>query len=161
LSTAPVPADLPPTSPHDRTTRDVSHADAFYHYVYLVLAIVVLFLSRTLEVSDQHRVVVPVFGVTLPESCTFQRITGAGCPGCGLTRCFICLAHGRVPQAWSYNPGGLFFFAVVVAQIPYRLMLVYRIHRHRDRFQLTRLANVVVCSLAAVLVGQWVWRAIF
>ena len=36
--------------------------------------------------------------------CTLHRTTGLHCPGCGLTRSVFSLIHGRVAQAFAYNP---------------------------------------------------------
>ena len=37
-------------------------------------------------------------------SCTFRRITGLYCPGCGSTRALTRLVHGDVAGAFRYNP---------------------------------------------------------
>jgi hypothetical protein len=39
-----------------------------------------------------------------PVLCTFRNLFGVRCPGCGLTRAFACLMHGRLSDAWAYNP---------------------------------------------------------
>ncbi|MEZ4235948.1 MAG: DUF2752 domain-containing protein [Myxococcota bacterium] len=71
-----------------------------------------------------------LFGHPIPVMCTFRRLTGWSCPGCGLTRSFVFLAHGRFAAAWVMNPLGPFGFAWVIAQIPYR---AYRISQRRRR----------------------------
>lgn len=143
----------------DRMTR-TNTSDTSYHWVYLVLSILVLMLAFALHVSRDGRVVVPVLGITLPESCTFKLITGLGCPGCGLTRCFICLMHGDFARAWAFNPGGFLFLLVVAVQIPYRLCQIWRIRRQLHQWAPVRLSTVIACLLAAVLVAQWIWRSV-
>ena len=60
----------------------------------------------------------------LPE-CNFHRWTGVACPSCGATRAVLALAHGRVGDAFGWNPlvalvaavlaGGALAVPVVVA----------------------------------------------
>lgn len=64
--------------------------------------------------------VVSLFGFEMPIACTWRRLTGIGCPGCGLTRSFAFMAELRLAEAWSMNWLGPPMFAVVAAQLPYR-----------------------------------------
>ena len=36
--------------------------------------------------------------------CTFRRLTGWHCPGCGGTRAFFHLLHGELAASWRMNP---------------------------------------------------------
>lgn len=36
--------------------------------------------------------------------CTFKRLTGWHCPGCGGTRAFFHLLHGDLAASWRMNP---------------------------------------------------------
>ncbi|MFD1140618.1 DUF2752 domain-containing protein [Larkinella insperata] len=47
--------------------------------------------------------------------CPFKLLTGLECPGCGSQRCLHQLLHGRVGQAFSYNP-------LLVLSLPYLLL---------------------------------------
>lgn len=49
-----------------------------------------------------------------PTLCVVRRLTGIPCPGCGLTRAFYCVAHGRVLESIRHNPFGVVFFGVVI-----------------------------------------------
>ena len=140
--------------------KRTGNGDTSYHWVYLVLSITVLILAAVLDVSGDGRVILPSLGITLPESCAFKQVTGLGCPGCGLTRCFICLMHGDIARAWAFNPGGFAFFPVVALQIPYRLGQIWRIRRQLHQWAPVRLSTAVACLLAVVLVAQWVWRSL-
>lgn len=51
----------------------------------------------------------------LPSVCPFHRLTGLPCPGCGLTRAFVCLAHGRFMESLHWHPIGWLVFGVFVA----------------------------------------------
>jgi hypothetical protein len=118
----------------------------------------VLVLAALLSIRQEREVLVPFLGVPLPELCLLKRTTGLACPGCGLTRCFISLAHGDLRAAWSYNLGGLVFFPIVVVQIPLRLVQIWRIRRGLPEIQLGRLVPVAFGVLGALLLGQWLLR---
>lgn len=48
----------------------------------------------------------------LPSACPFFLLTGLPCPGCGLTRAFVCLGHGRWHEAWHWHPLGPALYAL-------------------------------------------------
>jgi hypothetical protein len=50
----------------------------------------------------------------LPSFCTLKRVTGLGCPGCGMTRSVISAAHLQVAQAVRWHAFGPFVFAGLV-----------------------------------------------
>ena len=64
--------------------------------------------------------VLTLFGRPVPVMCTWRWLTGWSCPGCGLTRSFVFLAHGQLLAAFQMNPLGPVAFAWVVAQVPWR-----------------------------------------
>lgn len=135
--------------------------DAVYHWIYLILAAIVLALSFILFIRpDGMRVALPWMDVTLPESCTFKRVFGFGCPGCGLTRSFICLAHGRLVDAWTYNPAGPLFFLIVAGQIPYRALQIWRIRTKQEPWRGDKFTMSTIWILLAALVFQWLFRSI-
>ena len=39
--------------------------------------------------------------------CFFHKVTGFDCPGCGMTRATYALLHGRVAEAFAFNPVGM------------------------------------------------------
>ncbi len=46
----------------------------------------------------------------MPSICPFFNITGTPCPGCGLTRSFVSLAHGHIREAFAWHPLGPIMF---------------------------------------------------
>lgn len=132
--------------------RDMAHQAAF-----LLASLAVIALALVLEIRDQ-RVFLPVFGIPLPESCWFKRLTGLGCPGCGLTRSVICLVHGNFLDAWGFNPGGYLFVLLIAAQLPYRIAQIRRIRRGFAPWCPTNTTLGFVCLAAAVLLVQWTVR---
>jgi hypothetical protein len=58
----------------------------------------------------------------LPGTCIFRNVTGIPCPGCGLTRSFVHLAHGNFMKALEFHLMGPVLFVLCLLQIPYRLI---------------------------------------
>jgi hypothetical protein len=46
--------------------------------------------------------------------CLFKNITGLPCPGCGMTRAFLFLGHGKIHEAVILNPNSLLIFPIIV-----------------------------------------------
>jgi len=133
--------------------------DPLFHRVLLVLCAGVILLSMVLSIRQRKEVLLPVAGTPLPELCMMKRMTGGlGCPGCGMTRSFISLGHGDLARAWSYNPAGVWFYGIILFQIPYRGLQLWRIRRGLPELQIARLAQVSLGILAAAMIGQWVLK---
>jgi hypothetical protein len=62
----------------------------------------------------------------LPGSCLFRWATGIACPFCGVTRSVAFALQGHLTEAWRMHPAGLLVAAVLVAQIPIRLVALSR-----------------------------------
>jgi hypothetical protein len=67
----------------------------------------------------------------LPSPCLFYHMTGLPCPACGLTRSFVCIAHGQLSQAVVWHPLGPVLFA---AALFYWLDALSRTKRGRPLF---------------------------
>lgn len=39
--------------------------------------------------------------------CFFKKVTGLDCPGCGMTRATYATLHGRIGDAFRFNPVGM------------------------------------------------------
>ena len=52
----------------------------------------------------------------LPTVCPFNHMTGLPCPGCGLTRAFVSIAHGHLVDAvrWHALSPLMFLFGLVL-----------------------------------------------
>ena len=148
------------TKPSAAPTAPMASSVAMFHGGWLALAVGVLLLACVLGVDRHGRVVIPLVEIPVPEACMFKRFTGHGCAGCGLTRCFISLAHGQFARAWRFNPAGFPLFLFVVAQIPYRAMQIWRVRHGRPEWQAVGLSTAIGIGLTAVLLAQWIWHEV-
>ncbi len=142
------------------SARPVQQPETSFHWAILLLCCFVLGLSAALAVRGSTRVVLPGMELAVPELCMSRRLVGIDCPGCGMTRSFIALAHGDVLGAWTYNPAGPLLFAVMAFQVPYRGLQLWRIRRGRPELSLSNVASVALLGFAVMLIGQWVLRVL-
>jgi hypothetical protein len=84
-----------------------------------------------------------------PTICPFRLATGLPCPGCGLTRSWVYLAHGRWADSVAANPFGVVAAALVVALI----VTVLRSRARRD--EPLELDVVVRRRWFRAIVGAW------
>lgn len=83
--------------------------------------------------------------------CPFRALTGLPCPGCGLTRSFVMLAHGDVGQAFSYNFFGPIFFAVIVVAVGFAIASLVS----RRPAVLNKFRDWVASPVGMVILGVW------
>lgn len=50
--------------------------------------------------------------------CVFKAATGFDCPGCGTTRALHHLLHGRIEEAFHFNPMLFVLIAVALCALP-------------------------------------------
>lgn len=91
--------------------------------VLLLVPAGVLLLSALLPVS---------FSTPLPL-CAFKALTGVDCPGCGMTRAFLFLGHGRIAEATALHPLSVPAFLVVAGMAIVGLVRAARGGRERSR----------------------------
>lgn len=60
-------------------------------------------------------------GYRIPGSCPSSMIYNVECPGCGMTRSFVAIAHGKWFDAFLFNGAGPALFFLVLLQIPFRI----------------------------------------
>jgi hypothetical protein len=148
-----------PTVPTQSTSHTlVARPDPLFHTVILGLCIGVLLLSAILSVRGSTQVVLPLFNLPLPELCMLKRYTGLSCPGCGLTRCFIAIAHGDLTAALAYNPAGVILFVMVAIQIPLRSRQIWRIRHGLPELTTGIWGQTALLVFVVALLGQWTMR---
>jgi uncharacterized protein DUF2752 len=129
-----------------------------YHGIWLVLPAAAIGLSLVLTIRDAREVLLPIVNQPLPELCSFRRITGLDCAGCGLTRSFISIGHGRLAEAWHYHPAGLLLYAIALFQIPWQSVQLWRLSRGQNALRVGNSANGVFFVLAVLLLTVWIVR---
>ncbi len=73
--------------------------------------------------------------------CPFYRILGISCPGCGVTRAWLCFLHGDWSQAVSFH---LFF-------LPMPLFIFLFAHRGTDFLPKSRFLDAFLIGFACLL----------
>jgi hypothetical protein len=92
-----------------------------HHLGMLAGSVAVVGLAFLLEVHADQRVAFRFLpGIPLPDTCPSRTILHVNCPGCGLTRSFVHLAHGNWRASWELHHVGMLVALAVVLQIPYR-----------------------------------------
>jgi hypothetical protein len=153
---APTQPGLQPETPDTPETPDP--AIARRHGLLLLLCLAVVFAARGLEIRDGREVSVPGWTGSLPELCHSRRWLDISCPGCGLTRGLIALAHGRLEEAWSYNPGSIPLWGLILFQIPHRSWKLWRWKRRRLTDEPGRIMGGIWIAITLILLAQWCWR---
>ncbi len=151
ISTMTNPIEIdPPTAIDDRPRRPRPVVE---HWAWLVLACAIIVASFSLEVRGTEQVG-SSFGpdFVLPNLCYYRALLGVNCPGCGLTRSFIYLAHGNWRASWDMHHLGWFFAAAVVWQVPYRIYCLFGPGKARVS---KSMIHWLSCGLIAVFLANW------
>jgi hypothetical protein len=127
-----------------------------FHVSVLCATAIVAALSFSLEVRPGERIAFSVLPEhLLPHTCYSRVLFGVRCPGCGLTRSFVHLAHGQWRAAWQVHRLGWLLAAIVAIQFPYRAALVLGCERCVLG---PRFAIWIGIAVIALLVANWCWQ---
>ena len=128
-----------------------------YHFSILVLAVGVLWLSFAMRLEGLHSVFLPGSVIPLPESCLSLLWFGFECPGCGLTRSFICCSRGDWEASIQFNFAGPWMYLLVWIQVPWQSWQLTKLCRGREPFFSTWLFAFPALVLL-MLMAQWLMR---
>ena len=128
--------------------------DVILHVLFLSMSTVVLLMSCLMSNDGGSRVFLPGFQTAIPSMCSTRVLTGIDCPGCGLTRAFISISHGRFFEAWQFNPASFAVYAFVAAQIPWHSIQLWRIARRRRPLE-SNLVYLAPIGLVVVMMVNW------
>lgn len=95
--------------PMPETSRTAARPDAWSE-----LALLTPSAGAFALVAIGASLVLPLGGLGV-DVCVVHRVSGLPCPGCGLTRAFIAVAHGDLSSAVALNPFVLVLFPLFVA----------------------------------------------
>lgn len=56
-------------------------------------------------------------GTAHMPGCHFRKLTNLECPGCGMTRATYALLHGRISEAFHFNPVGIVLLPLALIMI--------------------------------------------
>jgi hypothetical protein len=129
------------------------------HRTLLVVACVVVVLSVMFRVrDDRQRVEIRGLpGISMPETCWSRSLFHVKCPGCGLTRSLVYLAHGDWQASWQMHRVGFVMALAILAQFPYCIVgLCYK----KDYPLGRRFASLVAWTLIALLMGNWLYDVV-
>ena len=112
-----------------------------------------LFLSGILLAST----VIPPHHREIFRLCLLKDLFGIPCPGCGITRAFLFLAHGDFRSAMELNVNSLLVFSLVVL---FWLHSVFNVLTHNElKIQLTRTESICLVTLAAIAAASgWIYN---
>jgi len=97
------------------------------HIWILALCAFIIALSLLFSINEENRANFLSFkAYPMPETCFFKVVIGVKCPFCGMTRSFISMSHLDFKKAWEFNKLGIFIYALVILQIPYRSMIILK-----------------------------------
>ena len=69
---------------------------------------------------------VTLAGWRLPEACLSRLLWHVPCPGCGLTRSLVRVAHGDLVGAWRQHRVGPILYLFCLLQVVFRVWLLFR-----------------------------------
>lgn len=124
------------------------------HWEMLGLATVAVVMAYLLIILPDQRVAFFFLpSLPLPETCLPRQWWGVTCPGCGLTRSIILLAHGDLAGSLARHHLGWLMAVAILGQFPYR----YYALRHREPgYAVQRVCTAFGYLLIALLIGNWV-----
>ena len=126
-----------------------------YRWLTLISAVAIVLTASRLDVRGDRRVGIAGTDILVPELCSFHTVTGLDCPGCGLTRSFVCMVRGDIRSAGRYHPIGVVLFVLLLLQIPWQGLQLYRLRRGKAAWQLPHLKGRMGLALFAVALAVY------
>ncbi len=90
---------------------------SYPHWLMIGFCAGALLLAVILEPARPGQTVVSLAGVPIPPLCGMKRGLGIDCPGCGLTRSWVSLAHGQLSDSLTFHRMGWLVMLYACCQI--------------------------------------------
>lgn len=98
------------------TTIPISKYGLYGRSLLILILSSLIIASYFLKVTEQQS----------PFSCIILAFTGIPCPGCGLTRSFVAMAHGRIGESFYYHLFGPLLFIIFIISSVHLLLEILR-----------------------------------
>ena len=98
----------------------------------------------------KHVLLLLILGALCLYGCPFYRLLGLSCPGCGLTRAWLCFLRGEWAKALEYH---LLF-------LPAPLFLLLAIHRDAPALKNTRFLPPLLFLFSVLLIVYHLIRSL-
>ena len=98
---------------------------------------------------------VSILSVELPSMCFTKAIFHVQCPGCGLSRSFILLAHGHFRDSFHFHRLGIPLYLFFILQLFYRLYLL-RFGHGPIPLRLVSAQHYISLGVIILLILNWV-----
>jgi hypothetical protein len=140
------------------TSDSSSNVRQSRHRMMLAVACGTVFLALVLRVRSDQRVEFALWpGLPMPVTCWSRSLFGCKCPGCGLTRSLIYLAHGDWRASLAMHRLGIVMALSILAQFPYCAAGLF----WKKDYPLGRVfASIFAWTLICLLIGNWLWEMI-
>lgn len=99
-------------------------AERHPHFVVLFFCVAIIGAAAVLRSPQPGDPTVRIGRYPVPSICTFRRLTGWPCPGCGLVRSLTAAVHGDFPASWSFHRLGIITMMYLLAQILTRTLII-------------------------------------
>ncbi len=91
------------------------------------------------------------------ETCPFKALTTLPCPTCGATRSVLAAAHGRIGEAFGFNP---LLFIAAVGGLVYMAVRVIFTRKLSLKFT-ARQRHMMLLAGAILLLANWAYVIAF
>lgn len=99
-----------------------ARSDRMVNFIIIIYCLCIIAGSLILAPPEQHSSNLRLGALYVPSTCSFRNLTGIPCPGCGLTRSMVAVAHGDLDAGFYYNRLGPLVLAYILLQLMYRFI---------------------------------------